>query len=279
LQDYLRASLLAAQSEEVARRLLEGDHLEVRSLDGGRRLQEGDWLGLFMPFLIGFFFMIAVFATTGYLMQAVIEEKENRTMEVIMTSVTPGQFMTGKILGIVGIGGTQLLAWITFISAFVLLGSRVFEPLLSGAGLLIFVLVDRVAPGAFARLTTPPRPPAEQAEGFVDPGDLIRRIPEDLSSGSFRKYPDEASVREALSAGEISAYYLIPVEYPATGDIIFVQEDFNPFTILEQGAAIRHVLHFNLLGEDAELTRLVAEPYDLKITVLHPTSERDEDSP
>jgi ABC-2 type transport system permease protein len=60
------------------------------------------------------------------LMQAVIEEKENRTMEVVMTSITPGQFMTGKILGIVGVGGTQLVVWIGFIAAFVVVGSTVF---------------------------------------------------------------------------------------------------------------------------------------------------------
>jgi len=125
-EEFLRYKLLTDQPGEVVRRLLEGDQLEVQSSDGGRRLQEGDWLGLFFPILVGFFFMIAVFATTGYLMQAVIEEKENRTMEVIMTSVTPGQFMTGKILGIVGVGGTQLLVWTGFIAVFLLLGSRAF---------------------------------------------------------------------------------------------------------------------------------------------------------
>jgi len=152
-------------------------------------------------------------------------------------------------------------------------------PLLSGLGFVIFTLIDRAAPGAFARLTAPPRPPAGQVEGFVDPGGLIRTIPNDLPAGSLREYPDEASARQALSTGEISAYYLIPEEYLETGDVVFVQKDFNPFAILEQGAAIRHVLQFNLLGGDAELTRLVAEPYDLNVTVLHPTSERDEESP
>jgi ABC-2 type transport system permease protein len=125
-RELVRTRLLASQPPEVSRRLLEGDRLEIRSVDGGRQLSEGDWLGFFIPFLIGFAFMIAVFATTGYLMQAVIEEKENRTMEVVMTSVSPAQFMSGKILGIVGIGGTQVLGWSGFVLAFILIGSKVY---------------------------------------------------------------------------------------------------------------------------------------------------------
>ena len=37
-------------------------------------------------------------------MQAVVEEKENRTMEVIITSVSPNQFISGKIIGDTAIG-------------------------------------------------------------------------------------------------------------------------------------------------------------------------------
>ena len=45
-------------------------------------------------------------------MQAVVEEKENRTMEVLVTSVSPVQFIGGKVLGIVAVSLTQLVAWV-----------------------------------------------------------------------------------------------------------------------------------------------------------------------
>jgi ABC-2 type transport system permease protein len=48
-------------------------------------------------------------------MQAVVEEKENRTMEVIITSVSPNQFMAGKIIGDTAIGLTQIVLWMVFI--------------------------------------------------------------------------------------------------------------------------------------------------------------------
>lgn len=44
-------------------------------------------------------------------MQAVVEEKENRTMEVLITSVSPQQLMGGKVIGIIGVGLTQVVAW------------------------------------------------------------------------------------------------------------------------------------------------------------------------
>jgi ABC-2 type transport system permease protein len=44
-------------------------------------------------------------------MQAVVDEKENRTMEVLATSVSPMQLIGGKVMGIVAISLTQLAAW------------------------------------------------------------------------------------------------------------------------------------------------------------------------
>ena len=63
-----------------------------------------------------------MFTAGGYLMQAVVEEKENRTMEVIITSVSPNQFMAGKIIGDTCVGLTQILAWMLFIVVPILIG-------------------------------------------------------------------------------------------------------------------------------------------------------------
>jgi len=44
----------------------------------------------------------------------VVEEKESRTIEIMVTSVSPGQFMGGKILGDMAIGLTTLLVYISY---------------------------------------------------------------------------------------------------------------------------------------------------------------------
>jgi ABC-2 type transport system permease protein len=53
----------------------------------------------------------AIFSASGILLQAVIAEKENRTIEVILSSLTPWQFLTGKVLGLGLLGLVQLGIW------------------------------------------------------------------------------------------------------------------------------------------------------------------------
>jgi ABC-2 type transport system permease protein len=111
--DFLQINLLADQPAEIARRAaLLGEGVTVRSLDGRREVPGGGpTFGLIMPMLIGFAFVFLLLMSAGYLMQAVVDEKENRTMEVLVTSVSPMQFIGGKVLGIVAVSFTQLAVW------------------------------------------------------------------------------------------------------------------------------------------------------------------------
>jgi ABC-2 type transport system permease protein len=113
--DFLKLNLMQGQPEAVAKRLTEGDHLIIRSLDGEREMAADNWLSVMLPILSGVLFIIAVNISGGYLLQAVVEEKENRTMEIIVTSVSPAQLMTGKVLGDLSVGLTQLAIWILFV--------------------------------------------------------------------------------------------------------------------------------------------------------------------
>jgi ABC-2 type transport system permease protein len=60
----------------------------------------------------GFMVYFFIFFFGAQVMRGVIEEKTNRIIEVIITSVTPFQLMTGKIVGIALVGLTQFFAWI-----------------------------------------------------------------------------------------------------------------------------------------------------------------------
>lgn len=119
----VRANLLAQFPEQVVQRLSQGNQLVVQSLDGSRQFLQGDWLVFVLPFMVGFIFLIAVFATSGYLLQAVVEEKENRTMELLVTTISPNKLMAGKIVGIIAVGWTQLLAWFGMLVLLALVGS------------------------------------------------------------------------------------------------------------------------------------------------------------
>ncbi|MBK0401744.1 ABC transporter permease [Adhaeribacter sp. BT258] len=61
------------------------------------------------------------------IMRGVIEEKTNRIVEVVISSVKPFQLMMGKILGIAAVGLTQFLLWIMLSTAIVSVVSSQFK--------------------------------------------------------------------------------------------------------------------------------------------------------
>jgi len=71
----------------------------------------GAMLGMLMGMLMYF---VVIFYGMG-VMRSVMEEKMNRIVEVIVSSVTPFQLMMGKIIGVGGVGLTQLLIWVVLI--------------------------------------------------------------------------------------------------------------------------------------------------------------------
>ncbi|HZD58188.1 MAG TPA: ABC transporter permease [Anaerolineales bacterium] len=125
--DFLRVNLMSGQPEPVAQRLIRGDNLTVSTPDGSRSMSQNDWFNIFTPFVTGLAFIIAIFTTSGYLLQAVVEEKENRTIEILLTSVSFFQMMGGKIIGIIGVGLTQIIVWISVAVIGVLIGRNYFE--------------------------------------------------------------------------------------------------------------------------------------------------------
>jgi ABC-2 type transport system permease protein len=67
----------------------------------------------FLPMFAGIMFMIMVMTASSLLMQTVTTEKESRVMELLMSSVTPRQLLTGKILGLGIVGLVQMVLWLT----------------------------------------------------------------------------------------------------------------------------------------------------------------------
>jgi ABC-2 type transport system permease protein len=62
--------------------------------------------------LFAILFVFALFGTNGYLMQTVIEEKETRLIEILLSSLTPFSLLTGKILALGVLGLFQLVVYI-----------------------------------------------------------------------------------------------------------------------------------------------------------------------
>ncbi|PKO04856.1 MAG: hypothetical protein CVU41_14740 [Chloroflexi bacterium HGW-Chloroflexi-3] len=111
---FLKLNVLKDLPEEISSRLMEGASFEVKSTGEQKSANEDNVFVFILPFLVGFLFIMAVNISAGYLLQSVVEEKENRTMEIMVTSLSPNQLMTAKVIGNLSVGLTQLVVWIIF---------------------------------------------------------------------------------------------------------------------------------------------------------------------
>lgn len=79
--------------------------------------------GMLCGFII--YFIIILFASQ--VLRGVLEEKSNRIVEVLISSVRPTQLLVGKIVGIALVGLTQLVIWIALSTA-ILFGIQIAAP-------------------------------------------------------------------------------------------------------------------------------------------------------
>jgi ABC-2 type transport system permease protein len=128
LFDFVQINLVrdlpAAEAERVAR----GTDITIRSPDGTRNFpSSGPRIENFIPIIISLAFVFLILISSGSLMTGLAEEKENRMMEVLMTSVSPNQMIGGKIVAIVAMGLLQLAVWFGFLALAMWIGAESLE--------------------------------------------------------------------------------------------------------------------------------------------------------
>jgi ABC-2 type transport system permease protein len=96
----------------------------------------------------GFLIYIFIFMYGSQVMRGVIEEKSNRIVEVILSSIKPFQLMMGKIIGIAMVGLTQFVLWILLTAALVTTFTAMTGASLSEAGSAQMLMTEnsRLAP-------------------------------------------------------------------------------------------------------------------------------------
>ena len=65
-------------------------------------------------------FLVSAFTASGYLLQGLTEEKENRIMEVLLSSIKPEHLMFGKLIGLGAASLLQIAVWTVAGVAFLL---------------------------------------------------------------------------------------------------------------------------------------------------------------
>jgi ABC-2 type transport system permease protein len=105
----------AGIAAEVAKRLREEVRfVEEKATATGEteKVTAADKGAGFAPIAFVYLLWIAVFTAAQMLLTNTVEEKSNRIIEVLLSSVSPGQLMAGKIWGIGATGMTLTISWV-----------------------------------------------------------------------------------------------------------------------------------------------------------------------
>ena len=94
-----------------------------------------------LPYMIGILLLISIFTSSGFLLQSVAEEKESRIIEILLSSVTPMEMLTGKIVGLGSVGLLQIAIWLSVgFAGLIYVFALSINPLLLILSLAYFIL-------------------------------------------------------------------------------------------------------------------------------------------
>lgn len=111
VERFLTMNLRLGDKIPNLERIEAGSQISLRSLDGSQQSDGTGWHRVFVPIIVGLVYFALIMSSGGYLLQSLVEEKQNRTMEIMITSVTPNQLMVGKTIGNISVGLTQIGFW------------------------------------------------------------------------------------------------------------------------------------------------------------------------
>ncbi len=94
--------------------------------DDGEQKSTSTEIAMIIGYIAGFLIYMFVFMYGSQVMRGVIEEKSNRIVEIIVSSVRPFNLMMGKIIGIALVGLTQFVLWIVLTTGIVTAAQFIF---------------------------------------------------------------------------------------------------------------------------------------------------------
>jgi ABC-2 type transport system permease protein len=107
----LRVNLLGGDAALAT--LINGPlYLQKTSQTPEPQRDEANMMTFFLPYAVTLLFYIVILGSASLLLSNVAKEKQNRVMEVLMSSVTPRQLLAGKIIGLGLLGLLQTLIWV-----------------------------------------------------------------------------------------------------------------------------------------------------------------------
>lgn len=117
LNKYVEEQKLAAYNIPNLKEMIEKSHTKIDMetilwSENGKEKVGSSELALVIGMITAFIIYMFIVIYGAQVMNGVVQEKTNRIVEVIISSVKPFELMMGKIIGIAMVGLTQFLMWV-----------------------------------------------------------------------------------------------------------------------------------------------------------------------
>jgi len=124
IRNFLLNNLLQGQiGDEILERTKSPAWFSSTRLDETGQIspeQGGVWGVFLLPYVFSLLFWIAIISCSFTLLEGLGEEKENRIMEILLSSISAKQLLLGKVIGLGAAGLLQIFFW--FVSARFIVG-------------------------------------------------------------------------------------------------------------------------------------------------------------
>lgn len=112
LMQYVLAYNLLGDAQLARRVMAPGGETRPVILQPEPESKPAGGAGFGVSFAVMFILFFTITLSGGYMLQSVVKEKENRTAEVLLLSLSPVQLMMGKILGLALLALLQMGVWL-----------------------------------------------------------------------------------------------------------------------------------------------------------------------
>lgn len=113
LKQFVRRAMLPEAPASLIERLDDPAKITYVARESGETVAQGPALlvRVVMPAALAVLIMLAIFTSASQMGAAIVREKDQRSMEMIITSLSPRELVTGKVLGMTLLSLTQVGVW------------------------------------------------------------------------------------------------------------------------------------------------------------------------
>ena len=129
IKNFLTSNMLAGKvpPETVYRIEAPLDLVTTRLTETGEvATEQGGYGNVIIPAIFGLLLALSLQASSMSLVEGLGDEKESRLIEVLLSSVSPRQLLTGKVLGLGAAGLVQVVVWLASLPLLLNLASSAF---------------------------------------------------------------------------------------------------------------------------------------------------------